>query len=177
MVSWGGRIVSSPGLRRNTHGKNVNIFKVWKIGGRAGLETVRNTAGCRGEGGAVNCHWMFIGVQAIGGAAVMREMANPHVMAGLLAPRAETLWMPGPSPRRRGFGPAGGSSPVTTGRGGCAPTSACGYESRPSPGRWPGTPVTPTPSRPPARTNSRRRGWCGSRRAWSGPARSCGGCA
>jgi hypothetical protein len=33
------------------------------------------------------------------------------------------------------------------------------------------------PSHRSARTDSRRRGWCGSRRAWSGRFRSCGGCA
>ena len=54
-----------------------------------------------------------------------------------------------------------------------ATTAPWDYGSRLSPGRR--DPLTS--SRRSARTNSRRRGWCGSRRAWSGLARSCGGCA
>jgi hypothetical protein len=54
-----------------------------------------------------------------------------------------------------------------------ATTAPWDYGSRRSPGRR--DPLTS--SRRSARTNSRRRGWCGSRRAWSGLARSCGGCA
>src|SRR2546430_15522649 len=35
------------------------------------------------------------------------------------------------------------------------------------------SPIKPCPR--PAKTDSHRRGWCGSRRGWSGPARSFGG--
>src|SRR3954453_954611 len=58
-------------------------------------------------------------------------------------------------------------------------TAACQYERR---GVWvPAfagtTEIVANPSRLSARTDSRRRGWCGSRRAWSDRSRSCGECA